>query len=304
MSPPSSAQELPSRTSILTALITIQVLFASSYIFSKILMEIFPPMIWATLRSGVTAVLMGLVALLMRRPLPKFSSEFLFPLFAFSILGGILAQGLYLAGLHYTTSTNSAILYTIAPLVTLAVVMYMGHEEAKPIRFLGFLLAFIGVLVLSHVERYSFSNQAFFGDFLTLISCSGYGLFIALSKRFFQKYDRLWITVGMFAISTFGFLLLSRSDWSHFSWPPMTASLFSMMVFAIVGSTWMCHFLVVWAIAHAPSSRVALFDYLQPILVSAFGWFIFGEQLSSRTLVASLIIFIGVALTIEWKIIK
>ena len=294
----------PQRTTVWIALFLAQLLFALSYIFSKVLMETFPPLVWAFIRTSVTALLLFPIALTLKRPRPKLTPSFLKSLLIYSLLGGALTQGLYLVGLHYTSSTNSSILYTLSPLMTLATVIWIGQERATPLRLLGFLISFLGVLILSHAESYHLSHQRILGDCLTLLSCLSYGLFIALSKPFFEKYDSLWITTGMFTVSglIFGGFAIPQFPSVHL--PGLTLSFVSMIAFGIIGSTLMTYFLVIWTLSRAPSSQVALFGYLQPILTSLISWIYLGEVISERTLLAAIFILVGVSFTIEWNLTK
>ena len=292
------------RSTLWLALFTVQLLFALSYIFSKLLMDAFPPMIWALIRSSVTAVIMIATALLLKRPKPPLTLRFIVPLLLFSIMGGAMTQGLYLLGLHYTSSTNSSILYTLSPLMTLAAVIWIGQEKATLARLLGFLLSFLGVLILSHAESYQLSNQRILGDCLTLLSCFSYGLFLALSKSFFEKYDDLWITAGIFSISSLIFGGFAIRELPQFHLPTMTPTLAAMILYGILGSTLLSYFLVIWTLKRAPSSQVALFGYLQPLLTSLISWIFFEEVISDRTLLATGFILAGVSLTIEWRFLK
>ena len=288
------------KTLIWFALFFTQLLFALSYIFSKILMETFPPIVWAFLRTSTTALILLPIALALKRPRPKLTRSFITSLLIFSLLGGAFTQGFYLIGLHYTTSTNSAVLYTLSPLMTLATVIWIGQERATPLRLIGFLISFLGVLTLSHAESYQLSHQRILGDCLTLLSCMSYGLFIALSKPFFEKYDSLWITTGIFTFSglIFGVFAIPQLPAVHL--PALSLSFASMVVFGIIGSTLMTYFLVIWTLSRAPSSQVALFGYLQPILTSFISWIYLDEVISERTLLATLFILVGVSFTIEW----
>ncbi|MEO5970052.1 MAG: DMT family transporter, partial [Bdellovibrionia bacterium] len=184
----------PSARLVIVGLLALQIVFAVGYILSKVLVDEFPPLIWAWMRAGLTALFMYLITVSMKRPHPKFDRKFFIPLIWLSLLGGVLTQVFFLVGLKYTTSTNSAILNTLNPLITLLTVILMGREKATPLRVSGFFVSFCGVLILSGAEKIKLANSTLFGDLLTLASTLTYGVFVAISKDFFLKYDRFWIT--------------------------------------------------------------------------------------------------------------
>jgi drug/metabolite transporter (DMT)-like permease len=287
----------PSKKTVITVLICIEVLFSLSYIFSKQLLDYFPPVIWATIRSGVTAAFLVLLALLTKRPHPKLSVEFFKPLFGLALLGGICAQLAFLVGLRYTSSSNSAILFSLTPIFTLIIVTFSGEEKLRLTRLGGFGIAFLGVLIIRKVEEFRFSNDSFLGDLITLFSCFCYGTYLALSKNFFVKYDRLWVNAWIFSITSVVLSLTAYPTWIHFQWPSLTPNLWMVFWFGIVGATLITYSLLIWAISYAPASQVALFTYMQPILVTLIAWMFLSEQITQRKVLGGLLIFMGVAIT-------
>ncbi len=282
------------------ALISIQILFGVGYIFSKLLVESFPPLIWACIRSFCAALSIGVIALVLGRPHPKLNRQFFFPLLAFALLGGLLTQGLFLVGLRHTTSTHSSVIFTLTPIFTLMVVIYLREERLTPQNLTGFVFSFLGILILTEVEKFHLSATLMRGDLLTLGSACSYGLFIALSKNFFKKFDSTWITFWIFLCTGIGLAGFSFSEWETFRWPVMTPLLWILVTYGILGATLLSYFLVIWTIAHASPSKVALFSYLQPVLVSLIAYFFLGEGISPRTIGGSILILMGVGFTL-WK---
>jgi len=289
----------PSRRMVLGALVTVQVLFGINYVVSKFVIQSFPVLVWASARMIVAALVMILVALLSGRKHPPFSRDFFVPLVGFAALGTIINQASFLVGLSYTTSTNSAILNTLIPIFTLLIVTLRGQEPATPRRVFGFVCAFVGVLLMRKVEEFSLSNRTMLGDLLTIVNCLSYALFLSFSKKFLEKFDPLWTTAWLFLYGSVGLTALAAPDWAGFSMPEITPSLAAAMVFAIFGSTRLTYFLNFWALAHAKSSQVAVFIYLQPVVASVIAWTWMGEVVTARTMASSLFILGGLLLALS-----
>jgi drug/metabolite transporter (DMT)-like permease len=226
---------------------------------------------------------------------------FFAPLVIFALLGTIINQGTFLMGLKYTTSTNSAILNTLIPVFTLMLVTIRGQEPLTLNRILGFIAAFAGVLVVRKVENFSLSDQTAIGDLLTIVNCLSYAFFLSFGKKFMGKHDPIWTTTYLFFYGTIGLGLMAASlnQWSGFQMPLMTPKLWGAVVFAILGSTLLTYFLNFWALAHANSSHVALFIYLQPVVASLIAWVFMGEEITVRTVLASGSIFLGMILAMR-----
>ncbi len=289
----------PSSKMVLSALIAVQVLFGINYVVSKFVIHAFPPLVWASARIIIASIVMASFALLSGRKHPAWDRRFFLPLILFACLGTIINQASFLVGLKYTTSTNSAILNTLIPIFTLLIVTLRGQEPATPRRVFGFICAFVGVLAMRRVEDLTLSNQTLVGDLLTILNCLSYGLFLSYSKKFFEKNDPVWTTTWLFIYGSVGLTALAAPEWSRFQMPAIDGTLFAAMIFAVFGATLMTYFLNFWALAHAKSSQVAVFIYLQPVVASAVAWFWMGETVTLRTAFSSLFILCGLLLALS-----
>jgi drug/metabolite transporter (DMT)-like permease len=284
---------------IYTALVLVQILFGINYVVSQVILQAFPPLVWAGLRIIVAAATMLVVAMIWKpQSRPKLNREILKPLFIYTLLGTIINQTAFLKGLQYTTSTNSAILNTLIPVFTLLFVTFRGLEPLTLKRGIGFFLAFGGVLVMRKIEDFSLGDKTLQGDLLTILNCVSYGLFLSYSREFLKKYDRLWITAYMFLFGSIGINLMSLGEWTNFQWPTITSALAGAMAFSIIGGTLITYFLNNWTLSYSTSSSVAIFIYLQPIVAASLAWFWFGQVVTLRIVIASLIILLGVLLVL------
>jgi drug/metabolite transporter (DMT)-like permease len=286
----------PPAGAVVGALLAVQVLFAVNYVVSKVVVASFPPLVWASIRTGLSTGVMLAIALLMRRPHPPRDRNFFGPLVILALLGTVINQVAFLSGLRLTTATNSAVLNTLIPVFTLLIVTLRGQERATFGRVLGFLLAFGGVLALRGVENLSLSDATLRGDLLMILNCLSYALFLAYGKPFLSKHDPIWVTTWLFIYGSVGVTLLALPGWMEFTMPPMSGPLWGSAAFAVLGATLLTYFLNFWALRHARSSMVALFIYIQPPITSAIAWFYSGESVTVRTLASSVLIFAGLAL--------
>jgi drug/metabolite transporter (DMT)-like permease len=284
---------------VIGALIVVQILFGVNYVVSKVVVDALPPLVWASARIIVASLVMVSIAILSRRKHPEDGRDFFIPLIGFSLLGIIINQGSFLLGLHYTTATNSAILNTLIPVFTLLIVTMRGQEPLTPLRGVGFVISFAGVLVLRKAEQLSLTDQTLIGDLLTILNCLSYAFFLSYSKTFLEKHDRVWTTTWMFIYGSVGLSLIAIPSWMNFQMPEITPLLFGCMVFGILGGTLLTYFLNLWALAYTKSSSVALFIYLQPVIASLLAWAWMGEVITLRTVLSSVMIFVGLLMALS-----
>lgn len=278
------------------ALTAVQILFGVNYVISKILVTAFPPLVWTHIRIFFAALgLVGIAILLKRKP-PRFDLAFLKQLVICSALGVVLNQSSFLTGLRYTTATNSAILSTLIPVFTLLFVTISGKEALTLRRLLGFFCALVGVLVIRKVENLALSDQTLIGDLLTILNCILYGLFLVVGKKFIESNDPFWMTALLFSAGAVGMIPIALPSWVGFHWPEMSPTLIACMTFSIFGSTLFAYLLNTWALTRVRSSSVALFIYLQPVVASIIAWIWLSEVPTPNTIIASVLIFMGMFL--------
>ncbi len=295
--PPNSARTLPIAAPapmlVVLALIAVQFCFGANYVISKIVVTNFPPLVWAGIRIAIATVVMFSVCFASGRPRPKLDRSFLLPLVGFALMGTILNQTAFLMGLKLTTSTNSAVLNTLIPIATLALVTIRGQEEGNWKKGLGFVLALSGVLSIRRLEDVHFGDATVIGDLLNIFNCLIYACFLSFSKNFISKHDSLWVTAFLFLYGTVGINLIAIPSWLSFHPPLMTSSLWLACAGAVGIGTLAAYFLNFWALKYAKPSQVALFIYLQPIIAAGIAYLWFGETMSFRVAASSALIFLG-----------
>jgi len=283
----------PAAMLVTLALLGVQFCFGTNYVVSKIVVTAFPPLVWAGIRIAIATVVLFAVCFASGRPRPKLDRSFLLPLIAFSLMGTILNQVSFLKGLSLTTATNSAVLNTLIPIATLALVTLRGQEDFNWKKGLGFFLALAGVLSIRKLEDVRFTDTTFIGDLLTVFNCLIYACFLSFSKKFIEKHDALWVTAFLFLYGTIGINLIALPSWLTFQPPVMTAPLWTACAYAVGVGTLAAYFLNFWALKYAKASQVALFIYLQPIIASVIAYVFFGEKVTPRVAVSSALIFSG-----------
>lgn len=292
------------------ALLIVQVLFGLNYAVSKYILASVPPLVWASFRISIAAIVMLLYAqFIWKRPSPGVPGNrrsYFLPLIPFALLGMVINQSAFLLGLRYTTASNSAILNTMIPLFTIGIVVLLGQERMTRSKVIGFLLALCGVLIIQRVESLSFHGMEIVGNFLTILNCLSYAIFLGVSKSFLEKYDRVWTTAWLFVFGAVGIGSLSIPSWIQFDLRgflenDLSPTLVVSMLFSILAGTLLTYFLNLWALARVKSSEVALYIYFQPFVATLLAWLWFSEVPSLRTLVAAAFIFSGIGVALKGK---
>jgi drug/metabolite transporter (DMT)-like permease len=287
------------------ALILVQMLFGVNFVSSKHVVSYIDPSTFASLRFLIAGITLYAFAASKDRILfPKIESHKTWILLlTLSVVGIALSQSLFLWGLKHSTSTNTAILSTSIPMFTLLIVRIRGQSELSWRMVTGFAISLIALLIFYGIEHVSFGSETLHGDLAILLSCCLMAGYISFCKELFAKIPLLWGTTLLFLFG--GLVLLPTAVQNVYSLlnsmtelPPDRFFWYAFF-YSVFAATLVTYFLNNWAYRHVSPAIISLFIYLQPIAAAEAAYHLFGETLSSRKILAAILIFAGMIFAVS-----
>jgi drug/metabolite transporter (DMT)-like permease len=212
-----------------------------------------------------------------------------------SLLGVSINQFVFVKGLSLTTAINSTLLTTTIPVSTLVVSIALGYDKASLRHFVGIGLAAAGVVYLVDPWQADFTAQTTLGNLLLIASSFSYGAYIAVSRNLFRRYGALNVITWIFQIAALVAIPIAAYAWSAAGFRGVSTGLFLAVVYIILVPTIGAYYLNSWAITRVSPGVVAVYIYLQPLMAFGLAPLLLGESWNSRTIVACILIFAGVA---------
>jgi drug/metabolite transporter (DMT)-like permease len=111
----------------------------------------------------------------------------------------------------------------------------------------------------------------------------------------FRRYGALNVITWIFVIGALVTLPIAGYSWSSDELQTVPLGVWLSVGYIILAPTVGAYYLNSWAITRVPPSVVAIYIYLQPLLAFGLAPLVLGESWNSRTVVACLLIFAGVA---------
>lgn len=277
------------------ALIAVQILFGTWPILGKfVLRSMSSSMLVASRLTGAAVVFLIIQRNI--RPLLKMHRKDFFLLALSSAIGVVGNQFLYVKGLSLTTVINATLISTTIPVFALLVSILFGYDRLSLKRFMGMLLAASGVLYLVNPFRGDFTVETTIGNILIVSNSLLYGTYIVMSKDLFERYGALNVITWIFLVGTMVTLpvglLTARSE----NLGSLSLAVWMAIAVIILLPTVGAYYLNGWALTKVAPSIVAVYIYLQPLIAFGLAPVLLGETWNSRTIVSSLLIFIGVAI--------
>jgi drug/metabolite transporter (DMT)-like permease len=217
-------------------------------------------------------------------------------LICLAFFGVIVNQGLFTTGLDYTLPSHAAIIVALDPILILALARAMGIESISVGKVAGMVIAFVGIALLEIPNGQHAHSRVLLGDSITLGAAIGFSVYTVLAKRVTDHYDAIALNTFNCVGAAIAFLPIAIRQsfvlqWRAVAWQGW-AGMFYMALFSSVTA----YVLFYWALRHMDPSRVAVINYLQPILVILAAAAFLSERPSGHLLLGTAIVLAGVYL--------
>ncbi|HSE09771.1 MAG TPA: EamA family transporter [Nocardioidaceae bacterium] len=295
---PARPKQAPALGLVVAALGVVYVVWGSTYLGIRIVVEEAPPLITMGMRFLTAGLLLGAVLALRGgvrrlavRPRQLAGAALL------GLMLPMLGNGLVSVGESKgAPSGATALLIAVAPLI-IVVFRTISGDRPKPLSLFGVVLGFAGLAFLVLAGRGSGGDLPLGPALLILFAatCWGYGSFI--QPRLLLP-DDVFVTAvyemacgGLIMISV-GFLSGERftADYSADTWLALG--------YLVVFGSMLAFTAYVWLLANAPIGLVATYAYVNPVVAVFLGWLILGESVTSAIVIGGGIVVLAVAIVI------
>jgi drug/metabolite transporter (DMT)-like permease len=208
-----------------------------------------------------------------------------------ALLGIVINQALFLAGLRQTSPVAATLLVGTIPVFAAVIGAASGREPLTLRRVAGTAVALVGVGVLT---GFALPRR---GDTLVLINAASYAAYLVFSKAALARHGTLGVLAWVFGVGALLFSPIGAGTLVHEAtlWAAPTACL---VAFIVLVPTAFAYSANAWALARATPGLVTVYVYLQPLIVAVLAWAQLGQAPERRALVAGPIILAGVALVV------
>jgi len=279
---------------VIAAFISIYIIWGSTYLFNKILVEELPPFLLAGIRFVFAAIIIfGIAAV--RGKLGTVSKKQLINSAFAGFLFLTVGNGCAVWALQYIDSSLEALLISAQPLL-LIIMLYV--LEKKPIylkSMIGVALGILGIyLLVSQGEVNAGPNKWWgIGAVFVALFCWGYGS-IFVSKADFPKNS--FIKSGYQMLFGGGMMLVVSLLLGEPTGGVLTMSnkaIYSMLYLIVFGSI-IAFTSFNYLLLTVSPEKVATSTYINPIVAMILGWSILGEVITNQAIVAALVLLTGV----------
>jgi len=267
-------------------------LWASAFPATRYALEYYSPVSLMVMRFGAASITLIIVGILKKIRLPKLKD---LPLFAASGLSGVfLYSYLFNTGSVSVSAGVSSFIIASSPIFTLVLTRLLLKEIVKPICWIGVLISFVGLAVVTLTQTTEFSFDI--GVILIICAAISSGIYSTVMRILTKSYNALEATTYTIVAGTLGTLLFLPTAIGEMPYSILTVNL--IVVFMGVFPAALAYLAWSYALSKAKkTAHVTVFSYLIPLISALLAYLWLGETLSIFTFIGGLVIIAGMLMT-------
>ncbi len=286
---------------ILAAIIA-SAIYGINHTLAKDIMPIhIKPFGFIMLRVLGAAILFWIISLFYKTE--KIEKEDRLRIFGCAFFGMCINMLAFFKGLSLSTPINSSVIVTLTPVILLILSVLLLREKVSWIKISGIFIGLIGaiVLIVFGAQMQTNAPNIPFGNVLLMINASAYAVYLILVKPLTAKYHTITLMKWFFLLAVIINLPVTFEEFAAVHWTNLPNEVMWIMIFVVVGTTFMTYLLNVYALKTLKASTIGAFIYLQPLIATIFAIIMGADRLTTIRIIAAVLIFTGVYLSTRKK---
>jgi len=218
-------------------------------------------------------------------------------LIAAALSGVAFNQILFIGGLARSTVAHTGLIVALGPVIVLLIAVLMRMESLTGWKFVGIMISFGGVGVLTADKTSTGGGTHWVGDLTLLAGTAVFAVYTILMKDLANQYDSLTLNALVFILGAIFMLPFCARQAMRTPWGSLGFDAWWGWAFMVLFGTALPYLLFAQALRGLSASRVAAFSYLQPAIASGLAVWVLSEPLTVKVLVGGALILGGVYLT-------
>ena len=283
-------------TKVHLSLFLVSLIYAATFSIAKEVMPYYiKPMGLITIRVWGAVSLLWVTHFLFVKESIYGKKDFLM-LLKCAVFGVAANMLLFFKGLAITTPINAAILMVTTPLFVAFFSFFLLNEKVTKLKVIGLCFGVFGAILLLLGPSLSFNSSTLWGDVMVMTNAIIYAYYLIIAKPLLHKYSPLTVIKWTFFFGGLLVIPFGFTELQEVQWHTIPNSIWSAIIFLIIGATYITYVLNAWALRNANATLVGAYIYLQPVLATIIAVSIGKDNLTLPKVMFSLLIFFGVYL--------
>jgi drug/metabolite transporter (DMT)-like permease len=278
--------------------------YATSYVATRIVLDDLPPALLALVRLVVGA---GILVPAARALEPAGEAPVRGDAWRIAWMGVVGFAGAFALshwGLARSTATNAALLIIVEPLSIMALSPLLLGERLRRREVAGGALALLGavLVVVNGVPGLTLALAPHWrGDLLLVLAGLAYGAYTLLGRGVLARRSPLLVTARSIVWGAVVMVPLAGAEWLGGARPVLSRGAVVGALYLAVVITAFGYLLWNWVLARVSAPQVAIFVTVQPIGGAVLGVLLLHEPLTVFTVGGAVLIVLGLWLTVTGR---
>ena len=274
--------------------------YATSYVATRIVVDDIPPALLALIRLVVGAAVLVPAARLLERPSPPPARGDGRRLAAMGIVGFAVALAFATWGIARSTATNGALLIIVEPVSIMLLSPVVLGERLRRREKLGAAVALVGtvLVVVNGIPGLTHALAPHWrGDLILVLSGLAYAAYSLIGRDVLQRRGPLDVTARTIVWGVVAMVPVATIEWLGGARPVLSAASVGGGLYLGVVITALGYLLWNWALVRVGASRAAVFVTVQTITGAVLGVVFLHEPLTAFTVAGGALVVAGLWLT-------
>jgi drug/metabolite transporter (DMT)-like permease len=214
-----------------------------------------------------------------------------------SLSGVTLNQLFFIGGLARSTVAHTGLIVALGPVMVLVIAVLIRLEALTTWKFAGMMLSFVGVGILTADRATRGNGEHWMGDLILLAGTAVFAVYTILMKELANQCDTLALNTLIFVLGAILMVPFCARAVAATNWAGLRLEAWWGLAFMILFGSVVPYVLFAYALTELAASRVAAFNYLQPVIASSLGIWVLSERLTAEVLIGGVLILAGIYLT-------
>ncbi len=214
-----------------------------------------------------------------------------------ALSGVAFNQLFFVGGVARTSVAHTGLLVALGPVMVLVLACLLRLEALTVLKFVGMLVSFGGVAVLTMRRAGQGTGDYWIGDLIVLAGSAVFAIYTIQLKKVARLYDAIGLNTLTYGIGALFLLPFGARPALASHWSALTTPMGLAVAYIIVFGSVIPYTIYAFAITELAASRIAAFSYLQPVIATGLGIWLLSEKLTVRVVVGGTLILLGVYLT-------
>lgn len=234
-------------------------------------------MTFATLRAVLAGLALGVVAIMLRRPIPTDFRSWV----ALALIGLGATTSAYFGMFHAAEFVSPGLATVIAnsqPLIAAALAFAFLSERLRPAQYVGLAIGFLGIVAVA-VPQFDIKQgfDGMIGPAFIVLAAAGLAVSNVLMKGIRNRIDPLIAMSAQLLLGAIPLAVMALALEQPFQIHLSSDFGFSLIVLALPGTA-LAYWLWFWVHDRVPLSQANAFTLLTPVFALLLGIGFFGEQ--------------------------